>query len=153
MSCVPWKAGWFNRDSMGSHPKLALTGHVILSKSVTHCKTQAPSLIAGSDNSYMSSAWCIVGCSRNVSFFKLHYLRVLQDMKSQAFCVLTDPVQLSEHLWYLKALICVFTCSIFLPPPPTPPHPVQTGSSLWACLINLCNFSAQHRAWLGEKAA
>lgn len=39
----------------------------------------------------MSSAWCIVGCSRNVSFFKLHYLRVLQNMKSQACCVLHWP--------------------------------------------------------------
>ena len=50
MSCVPWKTVCFNRDSMGSHPKVALTGQVTLSKSVTHCKIQASSLITGSDN-------------------------------------------------------------------------------------------------------
>lgn len=92
----------------------------------------------------MSSAWCVVGCCRNTSSFEHHSLRVLKDWKSQACCVVSDPLQTAfRALWSLKHLLVLHF--------PT----TSSDQELLVGKIHVwfkCTLSAQHRAWLGEES-
>lgn len=111
-------------ESAGSSPKLTLTGRVIPRKSVTLYKTQAPSLIIGSDELIN------VKCLMHSRLLKKCELFWTPPFKS--FARHEEPRMLCAHGPCLNSfqstcdtgLICVLTC-------PISPPPVQTGSFLW----------------------